>query len=39
MPDAQSLPFMIEEHEFLFGKETLNSIATDKGYYAHRNQL
>ncbi len=39
MPDAQSLPPMVMEHEYLFGKEILESIATDKGYYAHSNQL
>ncbi len=36
MPDAQSLPQLVEEHEFLFGKEILNSIAVDKGYYTPR---
>jgi hypothetical protein len=37
MPDAQSLPGMIKEHETLFGQETLQSIATDTGYYALKN--
>jgi IS5 family transposase len=38
MPDAASLPAMIAEHETLFGKNTLNSVSTDKGYYALSNQ-
>ncbi len=29
---------MVLEYEYLFGKETLDSIATDKDYYAHSNQ-
>jgi IS5 family transposase len=37
MPDAQSLPGMIKEHETLFGQDALESIATDTGYYALRN--
>ena len=38
MPDAKSLPALVKDHEDLFGKGTLQSLATDKGYYAHSNQ-
>lgn len=38
MPDAQSLPMMLSEHEKLFGKNVLQSIAVDKGYYALENE-
>jgi IS5 family transposase len=38
MPDAASLPAMIAEHETLFGSNSLDSVATDKGYYALANQ-
>jgi IS5 family transposase len=38
MPDAASLPAMIAEHETLFGRNTLDSVATDRGYYALTNQ-
>ena len=38
MPDAQSLPVMLNLHQELFGKSTLSSIATDKGYYAYDNE-
>jgi len=34
MPDAQSLPAMVKEHEYLFSEKVLASHATDKGYYA-----
>lgn len=39
MPDAQSLPRMVIEHQNLFGKEALKSISTDKGYYSNSNQF
>jgi len=39
MPDAQSLPSMMAEHEYLFGNNNLDSVATDKGYYALDNHL
>lgn len=38
MPDALSLPKMVLEHQLLFGKNQLESIAVDKGYYALKNQ-
>ncbi|STX81236.1 transposase IS4 [Legionella busanensis] len=38
MPDAQSLPLVLYTHEGLFGQKTLDSIATDKGYYAYDNE-
>lgn len=38
MPDAQSLPPMIAKHELLFGENTLESVAVDKGYYSLSNQ-
>ena len=38
MPDAQSLPAVISDHEQLFGAGVLDSVATDKGYYAASNQ-
>ena len=28
---------MLQEHENLFGKDTLQSVATDKGYYSNKN--
>ena len=37
MDDKKSFIPMIEQHEELFGKNTLKSIATDKGYYSKRN--
>lgn len=37
MPDAGSLPGMVNEHERLFGKYALVSIATDTGYYSLNN--
>ncbi len=37
MPDAQSLPAMVRLHQDLFGQNTLQSIATDKGYYSFDN--
>ena len=39
MPDVPSLPPMVIEHQKLFGKESLKSISTDKGYYAYSNQF
>lgn len=39
MPDVPSLPLMVVEHQKLFGKESLKSISTDKGYYAYFNQF
>ena len=38
MPDASSLPAMVTLHRRLFGPGTLQSIATDKGYYAYENE-
>jgi len=38
MPDAQSLPLMLNTHEHLFGKGLLASVATDKGYYSLSNE-
>ena len=37
MHDKSSLQLMLNEHEVLFGKEKIESIATDKGYYSERN--
>ena len=34
MPDAKSLPAMVNLHQRLFGEGILQSIATDKGYYS-----
>ena len=38
MPDASSLPAMVVLHQELFGKNVLESIATDKGYYSWENE-
>jgi len=38
MPDASSLPKMVKLHKRLFGENTINSIATDKGYYSRENE-
>lgn len=38
MPDKTVFPQFIEEHVKLFGKGTLKSLATDKGYYSRKNQ-
>lgn len=38
MPDAPSLPKMLCEHQHLFGKGVLQSVAVDKGYYALENE-
>jgi len=38
MPDAPSLPKMLKIHEKLFGEASLQSIATDKGYYSLANE-
>ena len=38
MPDASSLPAIVTLHQRLFGPGTLQSIATDKGYYAYENE-
>lgn len=38
MPDAQSLPAVVSDHEQLFGVALLDSVAVDKGYYAASNQ-
>jgi len=37
MDDKKSLIPMLQEHENLFGKNTLKSVATDKGYYSNKN--
>ena len=36
-PDKTSLVELVDEHEKLFGKNIINSIATDKGYYSKEN--
>ncbi len=38
MPDAQSLPKMLNEHQNLFGRGVLQSVAVDKGYSALENE-
>jgi transposase, IS5 family len=38
MPDAESLNIMINTHQKLFGKGTLKSGTTDKGYYSKGNE-
>lgn len=38
MSDKTSLPLIIEEHEKLFDDVTINSVATDKGYYSAKNE-
>ncbi len=38
MPDKTTLGAMIKEHENLFGKEKIESVSTDKGYYSHQNE-
>ena len=38
MPDAPSLPAIVTLHQRLFGPGILESIATDKGYYAYENE-
>jgi len=38
MPDAPSLPAVINLHQHLYGKDTLQSVATDKGYYSLENE-
>lgn len=38
MPDKTSLPSIIEEHEKIFDKAKINSVATDKGYYSKKNE-
>lgn len=38
MPDAPSLPAMLQLHQNLFGAGVLLSIATDKGYYSYDNE-
>lgn len=37
MDDKKSFIPMLQEHENLFGKNTLQSVATDKGYYSNKN--
>ena len=37
MDDKTSFIPMLQEHENLFGKNTLRSVATDKGYYSRTN--
>lgn len=37
MDDKKSFIPMLQEHEALFGKDALRSVATDKGYYSHKN--
>ncbi len=36
--DKSVFPMFIEEHAKLFGKDTLKSIATDKGYFSRKNR-
>ncbi len=38
MPDAPSLPSLLKLHQNLFGVGSLQSIATDKGYYSYDNE-
>lgn len=38
MPDAPSLPALVTLYQQLFGLNVLQSIATDKGYYAYENE-
>jgi hypothetical protein len=38
MPDKKSLMPLIKEHENIFGKEKINSVSTDKGYYSSKNE-
>src|SRR3990167_2898655 len=37
MDDKKSFIPMLQEHENLFGKNILESVATDKGYYSNKN--
>lgn len=37
MDDKKSVVPMLDEHEDLFGKDVLKSLATDKGYYSRKN--
>jgi gas vesicle protein len=37
MDDKKSIEPMLIEHENLFGKGKLDTLATDKGYYSHNN--
>lgn len=37
MDDKKSFIPILQEHENLFGKDTLQSVATDKGYYSNKN--
>lgn len=37
MDDKKSFIPMLQEHEHLFGKNSLRSVATDKGYYSRTN--
>jgi len=39
MDDKKSVIPIIDEHEKLFGKGVLDSVATDKGYYSKKNVL
>lgn len=38
MEDKHSVKPMIETHQKLFGKDTLESVGTDKGYYSKENE-
>lgn len=38
MNDKKSLIPLLEEHSRIFGEGTLNSVATDKGYWSAKNQ-
>ncbi|MBY0545586.1 MAG: transposase [Gammaproteobacteria bacterium] len=38
MPDAASLPAMVELHASLFGEGMLDSVSVDKGYYSAKNE-
>lgn len=37
MDDKKSLVSVVEEHQKIFGKDVLKSVATDKGYYSAAN--
>ena len=39
MPDPVVFPQLIVEHQELFGKQTLKSIATDKGCFSQSNEI
>jgi len=38
MDDKHALPSMLDEHQRTFGEDTLESLATDRGYYSQVNK-